>query len=129
MTIPDVDSKWQEVGVALNLDSTSLDKIKAKHGNQSRRKREMFRLAVNNGVTWKEVIQALWAVRLTFVARSVCNIFDISLKNGLSFLVSSAADEVLLLLCWLCRVYLKCAWHALFRLCTGMVGRFLLGTG
>ena len=90
VTIPDIDMKWKELGTALMIDPQSLDAIEKKHTQSARRKRDLFRLAVKNGVTWKQVIKGLSDVGLRDVARRVCTLYDIPL-NGLSVYVNSVS--------------------------------------
>ena len=94
VTIPQVDAVWERLGVNMKIDHTSLAQIKAKHSNQSRCKREMFRLAVKKGVTWKDVIIGLCDVGLRSIVQNVCTMYDISL-NGLSSYVLSAVSTVM----------------------------------
>ena len=88
VTIPDVDAQWEALGAVLRLDRGSLAQIKAKHGgNPLKCKRDMYRLVVKRGVTWRDVIKALCDVGLPASARGVCETYDI-FPNGLSSYIS-----------------------------------------
>lgn len=91
VTIPDIEDKWKELGYALMIDSQSLDAIEAKYGRPqpAKQKRDMFRLAVKNGITWKQLVAALCDINLRDVARDTCSTF---LLNGLSSII--AAESV-----------------------------------
>ena len=101
MTIPEVDSKWGDLGLILKLDPKSLSEIKSKHSSQLRCKREMFRLAIKNGVTWEMLIIALNRIGLVTVAKNVISLFDIRIANvDLSSLVEENLSKVLRIFCF-----------------------------
>lgn len=82
VTIPNVESKWKELGLALRLSTKQIAQIEAKHKKPIRCKREMFRLAVNqNHVTWREIIIGLCNIGMKSNVNEICAMFDISLKD------------------------------------------------
>ena len=88
VTIPNIDHKWKQIGIALGIDSPSLNAIAAKNLPPARSKREMFRLVTKKGATWRDLIIALSDVGLKSVIADVSSMYEISL-NGLSRYVNS----------------------------------------
>ena len=85
---------WYELGIALGLNSKVLSEIKGKHSsNLLRCKREMFRAAVKEGVTWERVVRGINDIGLREVSKNVITLFGIPTVNGLSSLVFSAESE------------------------------------
>ena len=72
--------KWREIGLALSLDFNQLQLIESRSNKPGTRKREMFKLAVKQGITWKNLIQALCAIGERSIATNVCQIFDIPMN-------------------------------------------------
>ena len=82
-TIPNIDTQWKELGLALGLSKDSLATIAAKSSNLSRCKRSMFAMAVKKGMTWDDIMRGLMNIKRRDVAKSVCTTYGITL-NGLS---------------------------------------------
>ena len=59
MSLPGVDAVWKELGVILKLDLVVLDMISKKYSNQTCCKRDMFHAALQNGLTWTNMLDAL----------------------------------------------------------------------
>lgn len=75
--IPDIEGKWKDFGYALEINAQLLKDIETKYSQPVKQKREMLRLAINNGVTWKQVVVALCKIDLKDVAIRVCSIFSL----------------------------------------------------
>ena len=88
VTIPNIDHKWKQIGIALGIDSPSLNAIAAKNLPPAKSKREMIRLVTKKGATWRDLIIALSDVGLKSVIADVSSMYEISL-NGLSRYVNS----------------------------------------
>ena len=79
-SIPDVDSKWYEIGLSLLVDSSTLQNIRKQQKNDFRRKREMFKkfLESDRNRTWRRILKALvdtgeWRVLLSSLSFKICN--------------------------------------------------------
>ena len=95
VTIPGIDKQWKSLGVALGIRREQLDGIEAKHKKVIRCKREMFKLAVKEEVTWNQIIAGLTSIGMKSVIADVCKMFDIPLED----LVSAKSSKVSFMYC------------------------------
>ncbi len=94
VTIPDIEKKWKELGMALSISTKQLAEIEAKHKKPIKCKREMFRVAVKSEVTWKQIIVGLNRIGMGSAIREVCAMFDIPLNGISKYTTSSIVSSV-----------------------------------
>lgn len=77
MELKAVDSKWFELGIALNLEKDDLDTVQANHRKSERCLLEMLALWCNQceHCTWDAILDALEsdAIKRTDLARKIRN--------------------------------------------------------
>ena len=77
-TIPDIESKWFDVGVALGLNQRTLQDIQQQYKNDNRRKREMFKCRLEQSkVTWRMLVHVLLDIGEAGAARRVCEEYSL----------------------------------------------------
>ena len=85
MGIPDVEKYWKSIGAQLTLRTHTLDSIERKYPRSLIRcKREMFKEALDTGLTWKDVLDALSELPLLSVVKKVCEAMEIEYEYGSS---------------------------------------------